>query len=90
MAEAPGARKVRVVPSEDGEVHVPAEIAELLGADAELEVGPGTVVILRSYKGAQGPIPTAAGSVLLDGFDVQRRPYEAKARMGVQLQWEAR
>ena len=151
MAGAGAGRQVRVVPSEDGEVRLPTDVASLLGADAELEVGPGVVVTLRASKvgaqpvattagGQQGPGGSAilevrnltvvygttkavddvsfqvhhgeifgllgpngagktsslsaiegllkprAGSVLLDGFDVQRRPIEAKARMGVQLQ----
>jgi ABC-2 type transport system ATP-binding protein len=151
MATAGVARQVRVVPSQDGEVHVPIDVASLLGADAELEVGPGMTVTLRPSKlGAPPVVETAttrpgpgerailevrnlsvvygatkavdditfqvvhgeifgllgpngagktstlgaieglirprAGSVLLDGFDVQHRPGEAKARMGVQLQ----
>jgi ABC-2 type transport system ATP-binding protein len=143
-------RQVRVVPSEDGEVRLPSDVASLLGADAELEVGPGMVVTLRpsqvapqllaaaaregvpsgsailevrnltvtyganravdnvSFQVVHGEIfgllgPNGAGktstlsaiegllkprggSVVLDGFDVQDRPSEAKARMGVQLQ----
>ena len=50
MATAGVARQVRVVPSQDGEVHVPIDVASLLGADAELEVGPGMTVTLRPSK----------------------------------------
>ncbi len=151
MATVGAGRQVRVTPSEDGEVRVPVDIAKLLGADAELEVGPGMTVTLRPSKVVAQPVASAAasaprpperailevsnlsvaygatkavddvsfqvvhgetfgllgpngagktstlsaieglikpraGSVLLDGIDVQRRPAEAKARMGVQLQ----
>ena len=152
MAGTDVRRRVRVVPSADGQVQVPADIASILGADAELEVGPGMVVTLRPAKvdvapplaspagqreaptgraildvrnltvaygatkavddvsfqvlhgeifGLLGPngagktstlsaieglLKPRAGSVQLDGFDVQQRPAEAKARMGVQLQ----
>lgn len=144
-------RQVHVVPSDDGQVRLPADIAGLLGPDAELEVGPGMVVTLRpgqqrsepvvstsarqpppgesailevrnlsvvygattavddvslqvvhgeifgllgpngagktsTLSSIEGLVKPRAGSVLLDGFDVQRRPSEAKARMGVQLQ----
>ncbi len=140
-----------MVPSDDGQVRLPADIADLLGADAELEVGPGTVVTLRpgqprrepvasttgpqpkptetailevrnlsvvygatkavddvsfqvvhgeifgllgpngagktsTLSSIEGLVKPRTGSVALDGFDVQRRPAEAKARMGVQLQ----
>jgi len=152
MADTGVGRQVQVVPSEDGELHVPADIARLLGRNAEVEVGPGTVVTLRPARGPaqpaigpaqdqqpelaatailevshlsvaygskkavddvsfqvfqgeifgllgpngagktstlssiEGLIKPRSGSVLLDGFDVQRHPLEAKARMGVQLQ----
>jgi ABC-2 type transport system ATP-binding protein len=147
----PSGRLVHVAPSDDGQVRLPADIADLLGTDAELEVGPGAVVTLRPGQPRRGPVASnagrqpkpsetailevtnlsvaygatkavddvsfqvvhgeifgllgpngagktstlssieglvkpRAGSVLLDGFDVQRRPAEAKARMGVQLQ----
>ncbi len=60
MAAAGVARQVRVVPSEDGEVHVPIDVASLLGADAELEVAPGMTVTLRPWTlGAQPVVETA-------------------------------
>jgi ABC-2 type transport system ATP-binding protein len=151
MADTGVGRQVHVVASEDGEIHLPPDIARLLGTDAEVEVGPGTVVTLRPARvgpepvarvGAQPPelggsailevrdlsvvygstkavdnvsfqvvrgeifgllgpngagktstlssieglVKPRAGAVRLDGFDVQRDPLEAKARMGVQLQ----
>jgi ABC-2 type transport system ATP-binding protein len=151
MAEPGSGRQVHIVPSDNGEVRLPTDVAHLLGTDAVLEVGPGMVVTLRpSKRGAEavaipagrqplldagailevrnlsvaygamkavddvsfevargeifgllgpngagktstlssieGLIKPRAGSVLLDGFDVQRNPSEAKARMGVQLQ----
>jgi ABC-2 type transport system ATP-binding protein len=152
MAGTDVRRRVRVVPSADGEVQVPADIASILGRDAELEVGPGMVVTFRPAKVAaaaplsspagqreaptgraildvrdltvaygahkavddvsfqvvhgeifgllgpngagktstlsaiEGLLKPRTGSVQLDGFDVQHRPSEAKARMGVQLQ----
>ena len=57
---------------------VHGEIFGLLGPN-----GAGKTSTLSSIEGLVKP---RAGSVLLDGFDVQRRPSEAKARMGVQLQ----
>jgi ABC-2 type transport system ATP-binding protein len=54
------------------------EIFGLLGPN-----GAGKTSTLSSIEGLIKP---RAGSVLLDGFDVQRHPLEAKARMGVQLQ----
>ena len=151
MAETRVRRQVKVVPSDDGQVSLPVDIAQLLGEDAELQVGPGKVVTLQPATAPVEPVPQTAvralqpagsailevrnlsvmygsfkavddvsfqvlrgeifgllgpngagktstlsaiegllkprrGSVVLDGFDVQRRPIEAKARMGVQLQ----
>jgi ABC-2 type transport system ATP-binding protein len=150
MAVTGEGRQVRVAPSDDGGVRLPSDIASFLGADAELEVGPGMVVTLRPWKLAPQPVVTSdgeeapgapailevrhltvtygttkavddvsfqvihgeifgllgpngagktstlsaiegllkprRGSVVLDGFDVQHRPSDAKARMGVQLQ----
>jgi ABC-2 type transport system ATP-binding protein len=151
MPEAPAGRQVHIVSSDDGEVRVPLDVARLLGADADLEIGPGMVVTLRPVKTRAEPVtaparrqpaPDAAtvlevrdlsvaygatkavdgvsfevvrgeifgllgpngagktstlssieglvkprtGTVLLDGFDIQHNPSEAKARMGVQLQ----
>jgi ABC-2 type transport system ATP-binding protein len=151
MADTGVRRQVQVVPSEDGQVHLPADIASLLGEDAQVQVGPGRVVTLQPSAPRLEPVPGAtgrpappvgsailqvrnlvvtygafkavddinfqvvrgeifgllgpngagktstlsaiegllkprSGSVLLDGFDVQHRPIEAKARMGVQLQ----
>ena len=151
MAETRVRRQVKVVPSDDGQVSLPVDIAELLGEDAELQVGPGKVVTLQPATAPVEPVPQTAvralqpagsailevrnlsvmygsfkavddvsfqvlrgeifgllgpngagktstlsaiegllkprrGSVVLDGFDVQHRPIEAKARMGVQLQ----
>jgi hypothetical protein len=39
-----------VVPADDEELRVPADVAEMLGSEARLEVGPGEVVILRPGK----------------------------------------
>jgi ABC-2 type transport system ATP-binding protein len=151
MAETRVRRQVQVVPSGDGQVHLPSDIAARLGPDADIQVGPGGVVTLQPLAPLAAPVPEAAarlappvgnailqvshlsvmygtfkavddvsfqvaqgeifgllgpngagktstlsaiegllrprsGSVLLDGFDVQHRPIEAKARMGVQLQ----
>ncbi len=151
MAEPGSGRQVHIVPSDNGEVRLPTDVAHFLGTDAVLEVGPGMVVTLRpSKRGAEavaipasrqpaldagailevrnlsvaygamkavddvsfevvrgeifgllgpngagktstlssieGLIKPRAGSVVLDGYDVQRNPSEAKARMGVQLQ----
>jgi ABC-2 type transport system ATP-binding protein len=150
MAVTGEGRQVRVAPSDDDEVRLPSDVARFLGADAELEVGPGMVVTLRPSKlapqaaaasageeavsgpailevrrltvtygatkavddvtfqvahgeifGLLGPngagktstlsaieglLKPRGGSVVLDGFDVQHRPADAKARMGVQLQ----
>jgi ABC-2 type transport system ATP-binding protein len=144
-------RQVQVLPSDDGNVRLPVDIADLLGDEVEIQVGPGRVVTLQpsttpatplpqttvrapqpggtavlevrnlsvmygtfkavddvSFQVARGEIfgllgPNGAGktstlsaiegllkprsgSVALDGFDIQRDPVEAKARMGVQLQ----
>jgi ABC-2 type transport system ATP-binding protein len=57
---------------------VQGEIFGLLGPN-----GAGKTSTLSSIEGLIKP---RAGSVLLDGFDVQRHPLEAKGRMGVQLQ----
>ncbi len=151
MAETRVRRQVKVVPSDDGQVSLPGDIADLLGDEAELQIGPGQVVTLQPSTAQVEPVPQAAvrpapptgrailevrnlsvlygtfkavddvsfqvlrgeifgllgpngagktstlsaiegllrprsGSVVLDGFDVQHRPIEAKARMGVQLQ----
>jgi len=150
MAETRVRRQVQVLPSDDGSVRLPADIADLLGGEVEIEVGPGRLVTLQptasaasapqaavrpvppvgaavlevrnlsvmygtfkavddvSFQVARGEIfgllgPNGAGktstlsaiegllkprrgSVVLDGFDVQHDPIEAKARMGVQLQ----
>ena len=50
MSEPALARHVRVVPAGVGELGVPADVAELLGADARLEIGPGRVITLRPRK----------------------------------------
>lgn len=161
MADTQVNPQVRVVPSDDGLVHLPADIASLLGSEAEVKVGPGRVVTLLPSARADGTVPVPAdaaapvpagaarptpptgpailqvrdlvvtygpvravdgisfdvfrgeifgllgpngagktstlsavegllkprsGSVVLDGFDIQERPIEAKAQMGVQLQ----
>jgi ABC-2 type transport system ATP-binding protein len=57
---------------------VRGEIFGLLGPN-----GAGKTSTLSSIEGLVKP---RTGSVLLDGFDVQHDPIEAKARMGVQLQ----
>ena len=57
---------------------VHGEIFGLLGPN-----GAGKTSTLSAIEGLLKP---RAGSVQLDGFDVQHRPSEAKARMGVQLQ----
>ena len=57
---------------------VRGEIFGLLGPN-----GAGKTSTLSSIEGLIKP---RAGSVVLDGYDVQRNPSEAKARMGVQLQ----
>lgn len=56
MADSGVGRQVRVVASEDGELHVPAEIARLLGTDAEVDVGPGMVVTLRPARVVGAPV----------------------------------
>jgi ABC-2 type transport system ATP-binding protein len=61
MADTGVGRQVHVVASEDGELHVPADIARLLGTDAELEVGPGMVVTLRPARVAPTPIARTVG-----------------------------
>jgi ABC-2 type transport system ATP-binding protein len=151
MAETRVRRQAQVVPTDDGSVRLPADIADLLGEEVEIQVGPGKVVTLQPAAAPVLPVPQAAvrpvqpagtavlevrnlsvmygtfkavddvsfqvgrgeifgllgpngagktstlsaiegllkprgGSVVLDGFDVQRDPIEAKARMGVQLQ----
>jgi hypothetical protein len=56
MAELAGAhrahivRHVHLVAADSGELSVPADVAELLGDDAELEVGPGQIVTLRPAR----------------------------------------
>lgn len=50
MSEPALARHVRVVPAAAEELSVPADVAALLGEDAQLEVGPGHVVTLRPGK----------------------------------------
>ena len=50
MAGTDVRRQVRVVPSADGQVQVPADVASILGGDADLEVGPGMLVTLRPAK----------------------------------------
>ena len=57
---------------------VRGEIFGLLGPN-----GAGKTSTLSSIEGLIKP---RTGSVVLDGYDVQRNPSEAKARMGVQLQ----
>jgi ABC-2 type transport system ATP-binding protein len=57
---------------------VRGEIFGLLGPN-----GAGKTSTLSAIEGLLRP---RSGSVVLDGFDVQRDPIEAKARMGVQLQ----
>lgn len=47
MSEATASRRIRVVPAEEAELRVPADVAEMLGSEARLEVGPGHVVTLR-------------------------------------------
>jgi hypothetical protein len=59
-------RPVHVVPIDGGEVHLPADVAELIGADAELEVGPGQVVTLRPLKSRSSALVAAAGVKPLD------------------------
>jgi ABC-2 type transport system ATP-binding protein len=151
MAETRVRRQVQVLPSDDGSVRLPVDIAGLLGGEVEIQVGPGKVVTLQPSAAPAAPVPQTAlrpvppagaavlevrnlsvmygtfkavddvsfqvargeifgllgpngagktstlsaiegllkprrGSVVLDGFDVQHDPIEAKARMGVQLQ----
>ena len=50
MTESALARHVRVVSTGSGEFGVPADVAEVLGEDAQLEGGPGQVVTLRPAK----------------------------------------
>ncbi|GAB3196881.1 hypothetical protein GCM10027062_07150 [Nocardioides hungaricus] len=64
MTEPAAARQVRVVPAAAGELRVPADVAELLGEDAQLEVGPGQVVTLRPGKLSSAAM--AAGTKPLD------------------------
>lgn len=64
MADSVLARHVRVVPAAAGEMSVPADVAELLGEDAQLEVGPGQVVTLRPGKYSSAAL--AAGVEPLD------------------------
>ena len=49
-------------------------------------LGPNGAGKTSTLSAVEGLVKPRAGSVLLDGFDVQRHPSEAKARMGVQLQ----
>lgn len=50
MAESTVSRRVHVASAEGAELRVPADVADLLGDDAQLEVGPGPVVTLRPAK----------------------------------------
>lgn len=50
MSEPALARHLRVHPTAADELSVPADVAELLGPDAQMEVGPGQVVTLRPGK----------------------------------------
>lgn len=50
VSEVRASRQVRVVRADNGELRVPADVAEVLGAEAQLEVGPGQVVTLRPGK----------------------------------------
>lgn len=62
--ERAAVRQVRLFPSDGGELRVPADVAELLGGEARLEVGPGQVVTLRPTK--LGSSVLAAGVEPLD------------------------
>lgn len=50
MTESTVPRRVHVASAEGGELRVPADVADLLGNDAQMEVGPGPVVTLRPAK----------------------------------------
>ena len=47
---AANTRHIRIRPTEDDEVTVPKDVADLLGPEAELEMGSGQVTIRRSGK----------------------------------------
>ncbi len=59
MAEPVVARPVRVGTTETGEVRVPRDVANLLGDDAELRVGPGQVVTPRPAELRASALATA-------------------------------
>jgi hypothetical protein len=60
------ARPVHVAPDDGGEVRLPVDVAEFLGTDAELEVGPGQVVTLRPRKVRSSVLVATAGVKPLD------------------------
>lgn len=66
MAESTVSRRVHVASGGSEELRVPADVADLLGDDAELAVGPGPVVTLRPGRLRQvdlaGAVPPVESS----------------------------
>lgn len=56
-------RHIRIRPTQDDEVTVPKDVADLLGPEAELEMGSGQVTIRRSGKLARSELSKIAKPV---------------------------
>jgi hypothetical protein len=67
MKEPSPSRPVRIVGDEGGEVRLPFDVAAILGEHAELNVGPGQVVTLRSRKLRSAALIAEAGVKALEG-----------------------
>ncbi len=57
---------MRIVGDESGEVHLPVDVAAVLGQNAELNVGPGQVVTLRPRKLRGAALVAEAGVKVLE------------------------
>ncbi len=66
-------RQVQVLPSDDGNVRLPVDIADLLGDEVEIQVGPGRVVTLQPSTTPATPLtqttvraPQPGGTAVLE------------------------
>ncbi len=63
MAESIVSRRVRVELADRDALQVPADVAAVLGGDADLEVGPGAVVTIRPAKLRQSDLAAMAAPI---------------------------